>query len=181
VNRSCFLTDAARRNPRTLGMFSLVSLCPSLPCLRASLRFFVWRLTGVTAQSEFSGTCMSPRSVMAFTERSCSFEQDVRDISRISCMLFLRRGVLDSVDQTGSASAVKSRLIWFNRAGKSLAEFSPEEKGIVDAHLSPDSKKAAVSAATGILTYDLEPNTKTLLRSMTNCSSNPRGRRTGRC
>jgi serine/threonine protein kinase len=65
------------------------------------------------------------------------------------------------VYQTGSASAVKSRLIWFDRAGKPLAEFSPEEKGIVDVRLSPDNKKAAVSAATGVWTYDLERNTKT--------------------
>ena len=63
--------------------------------------------------------------------------------------------------QTGSASAVKSRLIWFDRTGKSLAEFSPEEKGIADVRLSPDNKKAAISATNGIWTYDLERNTKT--------------------
>jgi hypothetical protein len=33
---------------------------------------------------------------MAFTDRSCSFEQDVQEISRFSCMLFLSvRGFLD--------------------------------------------------------------------------------------
>jgi eukaryotic-like serine/threonine-protein kinase len=63
--------------------------------------------------------------------------------------------------QIGSASAAKSRLIWFDRTGKVLTEFSPEEKGIVDVRLSPDNKKAAVSAANGIWTYDLERNTKT--------------------
>jgi serine/threonine protein kinase/WD40 repeat protein len=63
--------------------------------------------------------------------------------------------------QIGSASAVKSRLIWFDRTGKQLTEFSPEEKGIVDVRLSPDNKKAAVGAANGIWTYDLERNSKT--------------------
>ena len=33
---------------------------------------------------------------MAFADRSCSFEQDVQEISRFSCMLFLSvRGFLD--------------------------------------------------------------------------------------
>jgi len=63
--------------------------------------------------------------------------------------------------QIGSASAAESRLIWFDRAGKSLTEFSHEEKGIVDVRLSPDNKEAAVGVANGIWTYDLERNTKT--------------------
>ena len=65
------------------------------------------------------------------------------------------------VYQIGSASAAESRLMWFDRTGKSLTQYNPEEKGIVDVRLSPDNKKAAVSAANGIWTYDLERNTKT--------------------
>jgi len=49
-----------------------------------------------TAQSDFSCTFMSAVRFMAFADRSCSFEQDVQEISRFSCMLFLSvRGFLD--------------------------------------------------------------------------------------
>ena len=63
--------------------------------------------------------------------------------------------------QIGSASAVKSRLMWFDRAGKSAPTCDPEEKGIVDVRLSPDSKKAAYAGASAIWICDLERNTKT--------------------
>ena len=39
--------------------------------------------TGITAQSDFSCTCMSAVRFMAFADRSCSFEQDVQEISRL--------------------------------------------------------------------------------------------------
>ena len=49
-----------------------------------------------TAQSDFSCTSMSAVRFMAFADRSCSFEQDVQEISRFSCMLFLSvRGFSD--------------------------------------------------------------------------------------
>ena len=63
--------------------------------------------------------------------------------------------------QIGSASSVKSRLMWFDREGKSMPECDPEEKGIVDVRLSPDNTKAAFAGATAIWTCDLERNTKT--------------------
>ena len=63
--------------------------------------------------------------------------------------------------QIGSASAVKSQLMWFDRTGKSVPTCDPEEKGIIDVRLSPDSKKAAFAGATAIWTCDLERNTKT--------------------
>jgi hypothetical protein len=60
--------------------------CPSL---------FGW-FTGTTTQSDFSCTFMSAVRFMAFADRSCSFVQDVQEISRFSCMLFLSvRGFLD--------------------------------------------------------------------------------------
>src|SRR6266478_3628713 len=60
--------------------------CPSL---------FGW-FTGTTAQSDFSCTFISAVRFMAFADRSCSFVQDVQEISRFSCMLFLSvRGFLD--------------------------------------------------------------------------------------
>jgi serine/threonine protein kinase len=63
--------------------------------------------------------------------------------------------------QIGSASAVKSRLMWFDRDGKSVPECDPEEKGIIDVRLSPDNKKAAFAGTTAIWTCDLERSTKT--------------------
>src|SRR5258708_27755863 len=60
--------------------------CPSL---------FGW-FTGTTAQSDFSCTFMSAVRFMAFADRSWSVDQDVQEISRFSCMLFLSvRGFLD--------------------------------------------------------------------------------------
>src|SRR5438094_150105 len=74
----------------------LLSLRPSSPAsAEACASLFDW-FTGTTAQSDFSGTCMSAVWFMAFADRSCSFEQDVREISRFSCMLFLSvRGFSD--------------------------------------------------------------------------------------
>src|SRR5258708_10099931 len=60
--------------------------CPSL---------FGW-FTGTTTQSDFSCTFMSAVRFMAFADRSWSVAQDVQEISRFSCMLFLSvRGFLD--------------------------------------------------------------------------------------
>ena len=60
------------------------------------------------AQSDFSCTFMSAVRFMAFADRSCSFQQDVQEISRFSCMLFLSvRGFLDYAGPT-----IHSRLAW---------------------------------------------------------------------
>jgi eukaryotic-like serine/threonine-protein kinase len=63
--------------------------------------------------------------------------------------------------QIGNASSVQSRLMWFDRAGKSTPECEAEEKGIIDLRLSPDNKQAVYAGATAIWTCDLERNTKT--------------------
>jgi Tol biopolymer transport system component len=63
--------------------------------------------------------------------------------------------------ETGSASSVKSQLLWFDRAGKSAPTCDPEDKGIIDVRLSPNNKEAAYAGATAIWTCDLERNTKT--------------------
>jgi eukaryotic-like serine/threonine-protein kinase len=63
--------------------------------------------------------------------------------------------------ETGNASSVKSQLMWFDRAGNSVARCDPEDKGIVDVRLSPDNKKAAFSGAAAIWTCDLDRSTKT--------------------
>src|SRR5947207_10115286 len=76
-------------------MFSLVCALPSPDSAEACASLFDW-FTGTTEQSDFSSTCMSAVRFMAFADRSCSFEQDVQEISRFSCMLFLSvRGFLD--------------------------------------------------------------------------------------
>src|SRR5215469_8745605 len=76
-------------------MFSLVCALPSPASAEASAPLFGW-FTGTTAQSDFSCTFMSAVRFMAFANRSCPFEQDVQEISRFSCMLFLSvRGFLD--------------------------------------------------------------------------------------
>lgn len=63
--------------------------------------------------------------------------------------------------QIGNASSVQSRLMWFDRTGKSTPECDAEEKGILDVRLSPENKQAAYAGATAIWTCDLERNTKT--------------------
>jgi len=74
----------------------LLSLCPSLPGLRGRLPFFVRLVTSTTAQSDFSCTFTSAVRFMAFADRSWSVNQDVQEISRFMCMLFLSvRGFSD--------------------------------------------------------------------------------------
>jgi len=65
------------------------------------------------------------------------------------------------VYQTGSAATANSRLVWFDRSGKALAEYDPNETTIIDVRLSPDNKRAAFAAIGGIWTLDLQRKTKT--------------------
>jgi Tol biopolymer transport system component len=51
--------------------------------------------------------------------------------------------------------------MWFDRAGNSVPECDPEERGIIDVRLSPDNKKAAYAGVAAIFTCELERNTKT--------------------
>src|SRR5208337_5289084 len=76
-------------------MFSFVCALPSPASAEGCPSLFGW-FTGTTAQSDFSRTFMSAVRFMAFADRSCSVGQDVQEISRFSCMLFLSvRGFLD--------------------------------------------------------------------------------------
>src|SRR5208283_3115803 len=76
-------------------MFSFVCALPSPASAEGCPPLFGW-FTGTTAQSDFSSTCMSAVRFMAFANRSWSADQDVQEISRFSCMLFLSvRGFLD--------------------------------------------------------------------------------------
>ena len=72
--------------------------------------------------------------------------------------------------QRGSADAEKSRIVWFDRAGKPLTSYDPQETtttntrallGVRDVRLSPDNKRVAFASGTGIWTLDLERKTKT--------------------
>ena len=69
---------------------------PPRPPPKACCPSLFGRFTGTTAQSDFSCTFMSAVRFMAFADRSWSVDQDVQEISRFSCMLFLSvRGFLD--------------------------------------------------------------------------------------
>jgi len=72
--------------------------------------------------------------------------------------------------QSGSADSAKSHLVLFDRSGKPLADYDPQEATITDARallgvrdvrLSPDNKRVAFASGTGIWTLDLERKTKT--------------------
>jgi WD40 repeat protein len=74
------------------------------------------------------------------------------------------------VYQEGSTDSAKSRLVLFDRPGKALADYDPQEATITDARallgvrdvrLSPDNKRVAFASGTGIWTLDLERKTKT--------------------
>ena len=91
-------------------MFSFVCALPS-PASAQACAYLFSRFTGITAQSDFSCTCMSAVRFMAFADRSCSFEQDVQEISRFSCMLFLSvRGFLDYAGPTATRADVAAVL-----------------------------------------------------------------------
>jgi Tol biopolymer transport system component len=72
--------------------------------------------------------------------------------------------------QIGSNDSAKSHLVMFDRGGKSLADYDPQETsggnlrnllGVRDVRLSPDNKRVAYVAGNGIWTLDLERKTKT--------------------
>ena len=74
------------------------------------------------------------------------------------------------VYQLGSADSAKSHLVMFDRSGKVLADYDPQEAattnvrallGVRDVRLSPDNKRVAFASGTGIWTLDLERRTKT--------------------
>jgi len=66
--------------------------------------------------------------------------------------------------EAGSADSAKSRFVWFDRAGKEVANYDPHDGAIVDVRdlrLSPDNKRLAFASELGIWTLDLERKTKT--------------------
>ncbi len=75
----------------------LLSLCPSLPGLRRRLLPFVVRLVhGYYGTVRLLLYVHVRSAALAFADRSWSVDQDVQEISRFSCMLFLSvRGFLD--------------------------------------------------------------------------------------
>jgi hypothetical protein len=76
-------------------MFSSICALPSPASAEGCPSLFGW-FTGTTAQSDFSCTFASAVRFMAFADRSWPVDQDVQEISRFSCMLFLSvRGFLD--------------------------------------------------------------------------------------
>jgi hypothetical protein len=86
-----YLSVHDKENAKT-AVQRAIALAPSDQMLDGVFGWF----TDITAQSDFSGTFMSAVRFMAFADRSCSLGQDVLEISRFSCMLFLSvRGFSD--------------------------------------------------------------------------------------
>jgi eukaryotic-like serine/threonine-protein kinase len=74
------------------------------------------------------------------------------------------------VYQTGNIDSAKSHLVWFDRSGKAIADYNPQEAtitdlrallGVRDIRLSPDNGRVAFASGTGIWTLDLQRKTKT--------------------
>ncbi len=72
--------------------------------------------------------------------------------------------------QRGSIDSAKSHLVMFDRSGKTLADYDPQEAtinnvrallGVRDVRLSPDNKRVAFASGTDVWTLDLERKTKT--------------------
>jgi serine/threonine protein kinase/Tol biopolymer transport system component len=74
------------------------------------------------------------------------------------------------VYQAGNADSARSHFVVFDRSGKALADYDPQESaitdersllGVRDVRLSPDNRRVAFASGTGIWTLDLERKTKT--------------------
>lgn len=74
------------------------------------------------------------------------------------------------VYQAGSADSARSHLVWFDRSGKTLADYDPQETtitdvrallGVRDVRLSLDNKRVAFATGTGVWTLDFDRKTKT--------------------
>ncbi|HTZ96166.1 MAG TPA: protein kinase [Terriglobales bacterium] len=72
--------------------------------------------------------------------------------------------------QLGSTDSAKSHFVVFDRSGKALADYNPQEATITDARallgvrdvrLSPDNQRVAFANGTGIWTFDFERKTRT--------------------
>jgi eukaryotic-like serine/threonine-protein kinase len=72
--------------------------------------------------------------------------------------------------QLGNADAARSHLVMFDRSGKTIADYDPQETttpnarallGVRDVRLSPDNTRVAYASGTDIWTLDLERKTKT--------------------
>ena len=94
-------------------MFSSVCALPSLASAESCPSLFGW-FTGTTAQSDFSCTFMSAVRFMAFADRSWFVAQDVQEISRFSCMLFLSvRGFSDYAGPSNPLAIMRGCCIAF--------------------------------------------------------------------
>ena len=72
--------------------------------------------------------------------------------------------------QLGSTDAAKSHFVAFDRSGKALADYNPQEAtitdvrallGVRDVRLSPDNQRVAFANGTGIWTFDFARKTRT--------------------
>jgi len=81
-------------------MFSFSCALPSLTSARSHLPLF-GRFIGITAQSDFSSTCMPVVRLLAFTGRPSHLPEGALEISRFSCMLSSQRAWALRLRRTG--------------------------------------------------------------------------------
>jgi eukaryotic-like serine/threonine-protein kinase len=102
----------------------------------------------------------SPTPVVTYLRDDVGVWRSIFSVSQNGLMVY----------QLGSSDSAKSHLVMFDRSGKTLADYDPQENnatnargllGIRDVHLSPDNKRVAFASGNGIWTLDLERKTKT--------------------
>jgi len=102
----------------------------------------------------------SPTPVVTYLRDDVGVWRSIFSVSQNGLMVY----------QLGSTDSAKSHLVMFDRSGKTLADYDPQENnatnargllGVRDVRLSPDNKRVAFASGNGIWTVDLDRKTKT--------------------
>jgi serine/threonine protein kinase/Tol biopolymer transport system component len=126
--------------------------------------YLLWRLNSTLVAQSFDPTrgklSGSPIPVINNLRDDVGVWRSIFAVSQNGVMVY----------QSGTSDSAKSRLVWFDRSGKPLEDFNPQEAtvtdsrallGVRDIRLSPDNKRVAFANGTGIWTLDLQRKTKT--------------------
>jgi serine/threonine protein kinase len=102
----------------------------------------------------------SPTPIVTYLRDDVGVWRSIFSVSQNGLMVY----------QLGSTDSAKSHLVVFDRSGKTLADYDPQENnasnsrgllGVRDVRLSPDNKRVAFASGNGVWTLDLERKTKT--------------------
>lgn len=102
----------------------------------------------------------SPTPVVTYLRDDVGVWRSIFSVSQKGLMVY----------QLGSSDSAKSHLVMFDRSGKTLADYDPQENnatnargllGVRDVRLSPDNKRVAFASGNGIWTLDLARQTRT--------------------